>query len=199
MPATTACFHGSATAYAFTKPFFLFRPLRFDCTRSPSPLFAPSLPLSLLCPLDPMHQAGQALLFQRRRIYLSIDDRPGSFRTAWFPRGSNSSYRFYWFSRNGILFFPLLSSLFSRISRVENFAAIVIFVAGNVRRVGLFFLFGFLLSCGEWLPLAKYLVRSSEFRSEELRSGHLFGCRYIREMRDLRTIRLIELLKGNSS
>lgn len=48
MPATTARFHDSATAYAFTKPFFLFRPrpppLSFASTRSPSLLpFSASL------------------------------------------------------------------------------------------------------------------------------------------------------------
>ena len=54
MPATTARFHDSATAYAFTKPFFLFRPrpppLSFASTRSPFLLpFSDSLCLGRSC------------------------------------------------------------------------------------------------------------------------------------------------------
>lgn len=54
MPATTARFHDSATAYAFTKPFFLFRPrpppLSFASTRSPFLLpFSASLCLGRSC------------------------------------------------------------------------------------------------------------------------------------------------------
>ena len=164
-------------------------------------LFAPSLPLSLLCPHDPMHQTGQLSSFiVEGFISLSTIAVGRSYRvvSAWIRLVLSVLLVFTKWNSSFFLFLPFsLLSLFLFFGGSRALRTLQRSLSSSRERPSSgwpLFPFRLFAFASRMLPLAEYLVRSQismEFRSEELRSGRLFGCRYIREMRELQAIRLM--------